>query len=185
MVSLETKWLTCNIKIMMNPVLTQKFIEDKNSFPDLCKVLMNGGSLVDICQDKGLIYSDIVNWIYLSDKRKEDYEHALIMRGEWVASRLLSELEKACIKVDKRNIFNHDGKIKDPSDWPEEVADIVVGFDVDDNGTKKIKFMDKIKSIELLGNNMKMFTDRHEVSGVITLEKLIIDSFKEEDDSDK
>ena len=45
---------------------------------------------------------------------------------------------------------------------------------------KKIKFWDKPRALELLGKNQKLFTEKVEHSGSVTLEQLVAGSHEEE-----
>lgn len=89
--------------------------------------------------------------------------------------------------------FKEDGTLMNPPDMPEAVRRAIAGFEVveefEGSGpdklqigyTKKVKFWEKTKAIELLGKYLKMWTDKVEHSGKLTLEQLVAGS-KEEDE---
>lgn len=167
---------------------TQKYCESAEGLPKICDFVANGESLISFCSDKKLVYSKVINWIYDDEGRQKSYEGALNARGEWVAQRLLAELQKVAF-VDVRKLFNDDGSIKDVSDLPDDVAAAIAGIDIqeakyDKEGdeveprTRKIKLVDKLRSIEMLGKNLKMFTDKVEHTGQVTLEQLVIGSLE-------
>ena len=97
---------------------------------------------------------------------------------------VLSELVKIA-KADVRKIFNENGGILHPSEWPDDIAGAVASIEVDEiwdgvgrdkfqsGETKKIKFWKKEKALELLGKNLSLFVDKVEVSGKLTLEDLV------------
>jgi len=58
-------------------------------------------------------------------------------------------------------------------------------FDIDDTGRVKVKFLDKLKAIEVLGKNLKMFVDRVEHSGSLTLEQMVEGSIPDESEDGK
>ena len=174
----------------------EAFTKDLSNLKDACDYIANGGSLITLCKQKDVQYSSVINWIYDSDERKAMYEKALEARGEWVAQRVLSELNSTAF-VDIRNIFNDDGSIKDISEIDDDTARAINGIEVFEEfegfgkdrehvgQTKKIKLVDKLKSIEMLGKNLKMFTDKKEFSGTLTLEDLINKSMSEVDSDAK
>jgi phage terminase small subunit len=43
---------------------------------------------------------------------------------------------------------------------------------------RKVKFWDKVKGLELLGKHLKLFTEKVEHSGSLTLEQLVLASMK-------
>lgn len=89
--------------------------------------------------------------------------------------RILQEL--ACIAfLDFKDLVNDDGSMKDINDIPEharrsinalDLAEIFAGEGDDRNAVgllKKIKVADKRGALELLGKNLKMWTDKTEIS---------------------
>ena len=161
-------------------------VQLNNALQEICE----GGSLIIFCKKHKLKYSETVNWIYDDKDRQKKYETALQARGEWVAQRLLAELQRIGF-VDIRKLFNDDGSIRNVSELSDEVAAAVAGIDIqearfDKDGdeveprTRKIKLVDKLKAIELLGKNLKMFTDKHEHSGTLSLEELVVGSMQPE-----
>ena len=88
---------------------------------------------------------------------------------------VLSELMKIGFS-DIRSIFDDDGRIKDPKDWSEDIARCVASIEVMEEFqgfgkdkefigyTKKVKFWDKTKCLELMGKHKSMFTEKLEVS---------------------
>lgn len=170
------------------PDKSNKFIKDGSGLASICEAVANGGSLITYCEKNNLIYSKIVNWIYDDEGRQKSYEVALEARGEWVAQRVLLELKQLSF-ADRRQLFNEDGSIKDISEIPDDLAAAIAGIDIeecveDDDGNvikgrvRKMKLADKLKSIELLGKHLKMFTDKHEVTGAMSLEQLVVGSLK-------
>ena len=73
--------------------------------------------------------------------------------------------------ADIRQIFNEDGTIKDPKDWPDDIAKCIASIEVleEHEGygkdkvfigyTKKVKFWDKTKCLELIGKHKQLFSD--------------------------
>lgn len=92
---------------------------------------------------------------------------------------------------DLRKLFDEKGVLLPPDQWPDDSAIAVSSVEVDElwegygaeriqvGVTKKVKFWDKPKSLELLGKHLKLFTDKMEVSGKVTIEDLVAGDDKE------
>lgn len=92
------------------------------------------------------------------------------------ADRILVELA-AIAFADITQAFDDNGWLKPLKDIPENVRKAIAGLELselfDGQGDqkhimgvlKKIRFADKLKAQELLGKHLKLFTDKHEVTG--------------------
>jgi len=97
---------------------------------------------------------------------------------------VLGELVRIA-KSDVRKLFDDNGGLLPPSQWPDDMAGAVASVEVDEifqgygedrehiGYTKKVKLWKKEKALELLGKNLSLFVERVEVSGKISLEDLI------------
>lgn len=109
---------------------------------------------------------------------KDHIKHAI----DWHLSQMLEKIEITAERVlqeiamtaflDPRMFFGDANQLKNVSELDEASARglsslEVVSYTTDDGDveyTKKVKFNDKIRALELLGRNLKMFTDKIEVS---------------------
>lgn len=99
---------------------------------------------------------------------------------EITGERVLQELAKMAF-VDPRAFFDEHGNVKAIHDLDEHTAAALAGIEVVElaNGTKvigytkKIKIADKGANLERLGRHLKLFTDRMEMAGPSTLDKLV------------
>lgn len=80
---------------------------------------------------------------------------------------ILGELKRIG-DFDPRQIFEDNGTVKDPKDWPIDLAKAISSIEVKEifakggkliGYTKKVKFWDKTKALELLGKNKKLFVE--------------------------
>jgi hypothetical protein len=163
------------------------------SRPDLldliCGHVASGGTLIDLCRLWGARYNDVLRWIRSDPERNKIYSEAMTDRNEWVIEKILHELRKISAS-DLRLLFDENGKLRPPESWPDEVASAVMSIEVfeeyEGRGdgrtlagyTKKIKLWDKLKAVELIGKNLKLFTDKVEHSIDKKLEDLIAESRK-------
>lgn len=124
----------------------------------------------------------------LIDAALEKREQKLELKAE----RLLQELLRIGL-VDIGQAFNDEGGLRKLKDMPEDVRRAISGIEVEElfegrgedrehvGQLRKVKFWDKTRGLELLGKHLKLFTDRVEHSGGLTLEQLVTGSLKEND----
>jgi len=108
-------------------------------------------------------------------------------RMEITAERVLQELARLAI-YDPGNLYDKDGN-QIPVHKLDDVTRAAIAG-VEDETTagpgwvttrkQKIKFADKGQNLERLGKYFKLFTDKHEHSGKVTLEQLITGECKDD-----
>jgi phage terminase small subunit len=110
----------------------------------------------------------------LVSKALEEALAARAARVQVKADDVLRELLRIAT-VDVRQAFDEHGNLKPVKDLPEDVARAIAGIDVDElwegrgedreqiGVTRKVKFWDKPRALELLGKHLKMFTEKVEV----------------------
>jgi phage terminase small subunit len=115
-----------------------------------------------------------------------------IARTEITADFVLKELFRIA-SVDIGEAFDDKGNLKPLKEIPQDIRRAMQSIEVDElfdgfgqdrqqiGVTKKIKFWDKPKALELLGKHFKLYTDKVEHSGAVTLEALVTASRKEDE----
>lgn len=110
---------------------------------------------------------------------------------ELSADHILSELNRIA-RCDVGEAFDENGKLKPIHEIPEDVRRCIQSVETEElfegfgkertqiGFTKKIKFWDKNKGLELLGRHFKLYTDKIEHSGGFTLEALVSGSNRKE-----
>lgn len=179
------------------PTAKERLAELFNKPDETMDIILNhvasGGSLTELCKLYNVPYHRIRYWIKDDPVREKEFAEAHQWRNEWYVETLFAELRKIAAS-DLREIMGEDGRIKDPSEWPESIASVVSSFEVVEefegsgrNKTKvgyckKIKLWNKEKAIEMLGKHLRLFVDRVDVSGKVTLEDLVGGSYSNKDD---
>jgi hypothetical protein len=105
---------------------------------------------------------------------------------------VLDEL-RAIAASDIREIFSSDGSMKPVDLWPEAIARCIQSIETEElfeqrgrekvqiGWTKKVRFWDKTKGLELLGKNLGMFIDKTQVDVKVSLEDLVRGSLTKPD----
>jgi phage terminase small subunit len=103
-------------------------------------------------------------------------DEALSRRAERVEVKtddVLRELLRLAM-VDIGQAYDAAGHLKPLHEMPEDVRRAIAGLEsrVDGEGATilKVKFWDKTRGLEMLGRHLKMFTDKVEHSGAVTIE---------------
>lgn len=73
-------------------------------------------------------------------------------------TRLLLEAYRLAT-FDARNLFDGEGKLRAPKDWPADVAAAIAGYDVDADGKVKVRLWDKNSALEKLFKNRGLFAN--------------------------
>jgi phage terminase small subunit len=121
-----------------------------------------------------------------------------VLKGEQIervkvdSDEILRELMRLGYS-DIRALYNENGTIKHPTEWPDDVARAVASVEVEElfegsgenrewiGYTKKVKFWPKDRGLDLLGKHKKLFTEKVEHSGKVTLEEIVAGSSGDKD----
>jgi len=164
----------------------------------VCAHVASGGSLIDICKMKGLSYPDALRWVYdpAEPSRKEFFERALRDRTEWVIEKILREL-RTLADTNIKDAYAPNGDLLPIADMPEPlqkaISSVESAEEFEGRGNqkekvaevRKVKLWDKLRALELLGRNLKLFTDRLEHEAGKTLEELVMGSRAKHEETEK
>lgn len=154
----------------------------------VCDNVANGGSIVNLAELIKIPHHKLLRSIRQSKEYSDKYSQALDDRKEWARETVLKTLADLC-SFNFKDLFDSDGKILPIHQWPDVAAKSVAGMDVfeeyDGFGKereqigwiKKIKTTDRLKAIELVMKNLSMLTEKHEVSGELTMGALVYKSY--------
>lgn len=148
---------------------------EKEILEQIVAVLVNGGSLLALCQESKIIYSRVVSWIAETEHRTKAYDTGLTARNEWMVQRVLDEVRRIAT-VDIRDAFKVNGDLKDIRDMPGDLARAIQQISISStkNGENvTLKFVPKLGALELLGKQVDMFHNKVSHSADESLEALI------------
>lgn len=113
-------------------------------------------------------------------------------RTQITADDILKEL-LLIAKTDLSMAYDEKGNLKPIHEMPPEIRRAIAGIDVFEEfegvgrervkvgETRRIKLWDKPKALETLGKHLKLWTDKVELSGKVTLENLVMGSLEKEE----
>jgi len=165
-------------------------IQSKSFFPELIEHITSGGALPNLCQLLEIRYSQVVEWIYSDPDRSSRYDKALQARNEWVIQSILNELKDIGL-ADIRAAYDSNNTLLPVSQWPAALARTVQAVEVQEDWegqgsnrikigeTKRLKMWDKLRALELLGKNLKLFKEQVEHSGQVSLEDMVAQSMED------
>ena len=177
---------------------TAALIDDPATLRAICDFVVEGGSLVEWCRNHGVAYRDVAAWIAAEDHRREKFEQAKELRGEFLSELVIRQL-RLFADLDVSRAYGPDGNLLPITAMPEDIRRAITQFEVEvdvaaaegaDSGsqggklrrrreqgrgvrTTKIKTVSPERAIELLGKYRKMFTDKVEHEAGETLEQLL------------
>lgn len=146
--------------------------------------IANGGTLITLAETWGVRHSDISGYLGKHPELMQDYTAAMMARDEWERERCLQEL-RSIATVDIRQAYNEDGTLKRITEMPADVAAALSNVECDElfegvgaereliGYTRKVKFWDKAKAIELFMKKHGLLIERKQVQLVTRLEDLI------------
>lgn len=165
----------------------EDFIGRDDALDQVCSFIASGGSLPKLAELLEVRHGDLSNWLHKDKDRSQRYIKAMNDRSEYDREIIVDELKKVAM-IDIRKVFKPDGSMLPVDQWPEEIAKAVSSVEVFEEfegkgeerhqigWTKRVKFWDKTKALDMLGRSHGMFIDRKEVSGNMTLGDLIMQS---------
>lgn len=157
---------------------------DNTSLRTICAHVVNGGSILELCDLWGIGFDKVWMWLQEDKERSNLYDKAVRAQNEWALVNILRELKRLAFS-DHRTMYGEDKRLKHPTEWSKEVGAVVqsykvteyyegVGRDKEQKGwTTEVKMYDKQKAIELYGRYLKLFGDRVAGSEGLTLEDLV------------
>jgi hypothetical protein len=164
-----------------------KFAEPE-FFDELVEEIAEGKTLRELAETHDIKYGQLFQWIHSDEDRKLAFDEAEEARNKNMSDRVLSGVLNVT-RVGVKDLLNGDGTPKDVDQLSDDTAGAIAGIDLayDEEGrvsTRRYKQHDKLRALEMLGRNQRMFTDRVDVGGSLSLESLVAQSMKKTPPSD-
>lgn len=147
-----------------------------------------GASLATFAETRRIRYVDLAKFVDKKENRKV-YMQALDMRRKFVIDKLTDETLKIGVS-DIRRLYGENGCLLKPHEWPSDIAGAVESVETkelfeNDRGTKiwvgntvKVKFNNKLKAIQMHGQEQGIFKEKKEIDVGETLADIIQRSWK-------
>lgn len=150
-----------------------QLIEDPAVFRSICENIATGATLLECAKTWGLTYGSLSCWIAADKTRRERYETAIELRGEFLSDLVIRQL-RDLVSMDISEAYDETGKLLPIRQMPEAIRRVIIAIETQeslDGGTtmKRVRFADSTKAVELLGKYRKMFTDKVEHSGDVSV----------------
>lgn len=154
----------------------------------ICAYVAEGKSLAVFARHLRMRFGTVLLWIEEQPDRKKKYDRAITERERWCIEQILAEVQQIAL-ADIRTLYNEEGNLLSPHEWPDSTAKAVSGLDVtapkydkDGNETtpeiKKIKLYDKLRALEAAGRQYSLFREKIDIHAHLTLEELVLQSIK-------
>lgn len=172
--------------IVKDPKTVDKFIawaREPSALDDLCDFIADGGALSDYCKKHALKWRLLHEWIKDPEyeERDQKVELAIKARDTYHTEETLAKIREAG-QVDISAAFQEDGRLKPLKKIPADVRGLISSIDVstkeDGSEVVKMRFMDRSSALNMMGRHRKMFVDRVEANGTLTLEQAVMASMK-------
>lgn len=166
------------------PSELQSLLADADTMERIYVFISAGGSLPGFCKLQNCPYGALRTWIRNDKSREQILSKAILERDEWAKESVLEELRTISL-VDIADILTENGGISDPSTWPAHIKKNVSAIEIKEEFdyvnrekvftgyTKRIKFHDKLKAIELVGRNLKVWQDQKDKDASLSVEELL------------
>ena len=122
----------------------------------------------------------------------ERYKDALEIAKAHQAARILEELSYVAL-ADIRQAFDESGNLLPVHELPEHIARAISGIEVTEEfagrgdlrvktgTTKKVRFVEKNRALELAAKILGMLIEKREITKELTLEELLVQGERDED----
>lgn len=147
----------------------------------VCGRVAEGETLLEVARSLEIPYGTLFSWVRATEERETEYNMALEARRALIEDKVIGGIMKAS-DFDIRDIFDDAGELIPIKQLSKETAQSLASVEILENEhgerTKKVRPMDRLRSLELLGKHRSMFTDRHEVAADSSFANLVKESMQ-------
>lgn len=149
-----------------------KFMHERLQNPaiegEIFDAIAEGGTLFKWCRDNNASFTHVGRWIAADKERQKKFATARALREEYLGEALVHKLTMF-LQADLSQAYDAQGRLLAPADMPESIRLALAAVDVSLSGepgaeqeTIKIKMVDPLKSAELMGKYLKIFSERND-----------------------
>lgn len=156
---------------------------EPEALDNICDRISDGGTLSDISRELNANYRWLYSWFNDPEfpERSKMFNEAEAARDSLSKEDVVGQLGRLS-NLDVRQAYDNNGTLKPIHEMSKEVAMAISSIDVTENATgdvtKKVRFVDRGQMIALSGRRNRMFVDKLEVAGQMTLEQAVMESVK-------
>lgn len=148
-----------------------------------CDRISDGATMGDLSRELSANFRWLHEWFNDPEfpERREMLLGAEAARDALAKEDIIGQLHRLA-NIDIRDIYDDAGNVKSIKNMPAHIAKAISSIDVVENEkgemTKKIRFVDRGQMLALGGRRQKMFVDKMEVVGQMSLEQAVMESVK-------
>ena len=129
----------------------------------ICAYVAEGKSLAVFARHLRMRFGTVLLWIEEQPDRKKKYDRAITERERWCIEQILAEVQQIAL-ADIRTLYNEEGNLLSPHEWPDSTAKAVSGLDVTAPKYDKRQY--------------SLFREKIDIHAHLTLEELVLQSIK-------
>lgn len=157
-------------------------VSEPEAIEEICDRIASGETLVDIAAGYEANYRWLYQWLYDSEfpERARLLENSMNARDSMAKEDIIGQLHRLG-NIDVAKAYDKDGELLPIHEMPVELRKAISSFDVSvsedgDITTKKLRFVDRGQMLALGGRRQKLFVDKVEMSGQMSLEQAVTES---------
>ena len=172
---------------------TEAALADPKILDEALEFIANGGTLIGFARTRDIKHGKLHNFMCRTPEDRKRLMAAMNQRAEFDREFVMGKL-RGMLQTDVRELFTADGAVKPVDEWPDGVAAMVSGLEVQEDyedgkdgeprentgRTSKVKLVDPLAIIKLMGQELGLFTQKIDVSHKVTLGDLVVESLIEE-----
>ena len=156
---------------------------EPETFEQICDDVADGKTMIDVAVELNANFRWLYSWVNdeFFPERKQAWDSAETARDIFQKESIVGQLHRLG-NMDIREAFDGNGNLLPIHQIPEHIAKGIASIDVstseDGETTKKLRFTDRGQMLALGGRRHRMFVDKVEVSGQMSLEQAVMESVK-------
>lgn len=150
---------------------------------ELLDRISEGETLSAICRGMDVKFRWMYAWLNDAEfpDRKTRFNEAEAARDALSKEDIVGQLHSLA-NIDVREMYDESGQLLPIKQMPPHIAKAISSIDITENDkgdiTKKVRFVDRGQMLALGGRRHRMFVDKIEATGSLTLEQAVMESVR-------